>query len=214
VTADVEVGQAEGAGRQLACPGAVWRPSCRSERSHPRTGRVRRKAAAEGARLGASVSVIVLRSARGNGKRRIRGLLQLRGQCDGRAVSVWLAEQFQIAEGSSSLWNIGNRGVTKTGAATPEPLSFLFARSPFVHRGDIAIVGSSRVLGTTLVSESYVRLLSLMEFLANTEASLEAHLRLASRQQVASVDARSIGNFARAKMTRRRPVPRKQRRFA
>ncbi len=67
-SADVEDGEGEGAGRLLACPGAVRRPSWRSERSHPRTGRVRRKAAAGGARLGAGVSAVASRPATTKGK--------------------------------------------------------------------------------------------------------------------------------------------------
>ena len=53
--ADAEEDEAEGAGRRLACPPALRRQSRRSLRPHPRTGRVRRQAAAVGARLGAGV---------------------------------------------------------------------------------------------------------------------------------------------------------------
>ncbi len=60
--ADLEKGEGEGAGKRLACPGAVRRPFCRSERSHPRTGRRRRQAALEGARLYAGVRALALRA--------------------------------------------------------------------------------------------------------------------------------------------------------
>ena len=67
-SAGVEEGEGEGAGRLLACPGAVRRPSWRSERSHPRTGRIRRQAAAGGARLGAGVNAVAPRPAATKGK--------------------------------------------------------------------------------------------------------------------------------------------------
>ena len=67
-SADVEEDEAESAARRLACPRPVRRRSCRSERSHPRAGRVRRKAAAVGARLGAGVTAVAMRRAITKGK--------------------------------------------------------------------------------------------------------------------------------------------------
>src|SRR5208282_2382828 len=64
-SADVEDGEAEGAGRRLACASVVRRSSCRSGRSYPRVGRVRRQAAA-GRGLYAGMSAIASRRQAGD----------------------------------------------------------------------------------------------------------------------------------------------------
>ena len=98
--AGVEEGEGEGAGKLLACPGDVRRSSCRSERSYPRTGRIRRQGDREGARLDAGVSAIASRPAAGNEKKDRTG-----GGRRGRKLAPLVHSRrqgTQVAEGGSA----------------------------------------------------------------------------------------------------------------